>query len=63
MWVTFFNNGYGVMPVRISDETMSDAAMRAYGTVYKGAGINIMNLQRVLIIAVMAFQRTGSGTT
>ena len=33
--------------------------MRAYGAVYKGAGINIMNLQLALIIAVMAFQRTG----
>jgi len=55
--------GTVLMPVRRSDETRSNAAMRAYGAVYKGAGINIMNLQLVLIIAVMAFQRTGSGPT
>jgi len=47
------------MPARRSDETRSNTAMRAYGAVYKGAGINIMNLQLALIIAVMAFQRTG----
>jgi hypothetical protein len=33
--------------------------MRAYGAVYKGAGINIINVQHALIIAGMAFQRTG----
>jgi len=33
------------MPVRRSDETRRNTAMRAYGAVYKGAGINIMNLQ------------------
>ena len=33
------------MPVRRSDETRSNTAMRAYGAVYKGAGINVMNLQ------------------
>jgi len=47
------------MPVRRSDETRSNTAMRTYGSVYKGAGINIMNLHLALIIAVMAFQRTG----
>jgi hypothetical protein len=51
--------GMVLMPVRRSDETRSNTAMRAYGAVYKGAGINIMNLQLALIIAVMAFQRTG----
>ena len=37
--------GTVLMPVRRSDETRSNTAMRAYGAVYKGAGINIMNLQ------------------
>jgi len=41
------------MPVRRSDETRSNTAMRAYGAVYKGAGINIMNLQLALIITSM----------
>ena len=35
------------MPLRRSDETRGNTAMRAYGAVYKGAGINIMNLQLV----------------
>jgi hypothetical protein len=34
-----------LMPVCRSDETRSTTAMRAYGAVYKGAGINMMNLQ------------------
>ena len=33
------------MPVCRSDETRSNTAMRAYGAMYKGGGINIMNLQ------------------
>jgi len=37
--------GTVLMPVRRSDETRSRTAMRAYGAVYKGAGINIINLQ------------------
>jgi uncharacterized integral membrane protein len=45
--------GMVLMPVRRSDETRSNTAMRAYGAVYKGAGINIMNLQLALIITSM----------
>jgi hypothetical protein len=37
--------GTVLMPVRRSDETRRRTAMRAYGAVYKGAGINIINLQ------------------
>jgi hypothetical protein len=37
--------GTVLMPVRRRDETRINTAMRAYGAVYKGAGINIMNLQ------------------
>jgi hypothetical protein len=55
--------GTVLMSVRRSDEIKSNTAIRAYGAVYKGAGINIMNLQIELIIAVMALQRTGCGTT
>jgi hypothetical protein len=49
------------MPICRSDETRNNTALRAYSAVYKEAGINIMDLQVALIIAVMAFQRTGRG--